>query len=216
MLAPGTHVHTSLEIPRLPVQCQCRWQWQPLWGQTCKPMPKSWPQTPPAHPAGRSLPEAQQRRWVWVSLGLRSGLGCWWACASWWRCSGLRSEPTRAWPPVSGSTQSCLGPVSIGLCGLRQLVVGTLTPQKCRGGVSVLKAPCVLNSSLPLTLSTFLPSQWRKRKITIFGYHAIPPGFLLAGLLFILKLNSDILESGQPSHIPWCYFLQTFAHFLFW
>ena len=30
--------------------------------------------------------------------------------------------------------------------------VGTLTPQKCGEGVSVLKAPCMLNFSLPLTL----------------------------------------------------------------
>lgn len=67
-------------------------------------------------------------------------------------------RPTRAWPPVSGGAQSCLD-VSAGLCGL-WLVVGTLTPQKCGGGCVCPKGSMLLlNSSLPLTLSTFLPSQ---------------------------------------------------------
>ena len=42
----------------------------------------------------------------------------------------------------------------------------------------------------------------KKEKDNHFWLSCYPPGFLLAGLLFILKLNSDILESGQPSHIP--------------
>ena len=67
--------------------------------------------------------------------------------------------------------------------------VGTLTPQKCGEGASVLKAPCVLNFSLPLTILFCLLSE--ERAVLCFG--SPPPAWTWSQTEMVLLLAFGVV-----------------------